>query len=84
MTLIAPSLADMGVTLFGNDWEEPLADLLNVREEQIRAWDRDPVTIPPGLEEEIQSIGRVRLAEIQVMLTQMRATGLRREPVPDA
>jgi|HubBroStandDraft_1064217.scaffolds.fasta_scaffold572887_2 hypothetical protein len=30
MTLIPPSLEDMGVTLFGADWREPLANALGV------------------------------------------------------
>ena len=38
MHLIPPSLADIGKTLFGEDWREPLANSFEVTEDQIIAW----------------------------------------------
>jgi hypothetical protein len=41
MTLIAPSLEDMGIVLFGLDWREPLANSLGVPEEAVAGSDNN-------------------------------------------
>ena len=78
MHLIPPSLADIGPALFGGDWREPLANFLEVTENQIIAWVADPASMPTDLEARIEKIGRTRIEEISFMLGQMANTGLDR------
>jgi len=78
MHLIPPSLADIGKTLFGEDWREPLANSLEVTEDQIIAWLEDPASIPTDLEARVERIGRTRIEEISFLLGQMANTGLDR------
>jgi hypothetical protein len=78
MHLIPPSLADIGLTLFGPDWREPLANSLEVTEDQIIAWLEDDADIPTDLEARVEKIGRRRIEQISFMLGQMANTGLDR------
>jgi hypothetical protein len=83
MTLIAASLEDMGVVLFGLDWREPLADALEVILDDVLAWEDDPTTIPASLEDRLKKIGEIRIQEIQFMLGQMGETRLDRSAPDD-
>jgi hypothetical protein len=78
MTLIPASLEDMGTTLFGPDWREPLANALGVALDDVLTWNDDPTAMPAGLEDGLKKIGEIRIREIQFMLGQMNETRLDR------
>jgi len=78
MTLIPPSLEDMGVTLFGPEWRELLANALGVGLNEVIVWDEYPTMIPAIVEDGLKSIGEMRVQEIKFMLEQMAQTGLDR------
>jgi len=78
MHLIPPALADIGRTLFGENWRTPLANSLEVTEDQITAWLQDPASMPTDLEARFEKIGRTRIEDISFMLGQMANTGLDR------
>lgn len=72
------SLAEMGQTLWGPRWAEPLAEALSVNEQDVVKWDANPATIPENLEDQILNIGEKRLQDIQMMLADINSGGLRR------
>jgi len=76
MTLIAPTLEDMGNVLWGPEWRECLAGALGVAEDDVLTWENEPEKRPANLQDEIQNIGMIRIDEIEVMLSQMKAAGL--------
>jgi hypothetical protein len=75
-----PRLADMGLVFWGPDWIEPMAFILEVTKEEVVAWDARPETMPPDLEVRVREIGAVRIQEIEQMIAQLDAMGLRRGP----
>jgi hypothetical protein len=75
---IPPSLADMGLILFGDVWRESLANALEVTEDQIIAWLEDPAGMPVNLEARIERIGKARIEEIRFILEHMAENGLDR------
>jgi hypothetical protein len=78
MALIAPSLEDMGIVIFGLDWHEPLANSLGVSLEVVTGWDEDPTTIPDHIEGALRKIGLIRIQEIEAMLAHILETGVER------
>jgi hypothetical protein len=83
MNLIAPSLEDVGIVLFGLDWREPLANALGVSLEDVVAWENDPTTIPVRIDAELHRIGMTRRQEIQIMLFQIKEPGINRSAPDD-
>lgn len=75
--MIPPTLDDMGYTLFGANWRAHFAQALNATEDDILIWETEPEKRPADLQDQIENLGLARIGEIQVMLTQMKATGLR-------
>jgi hypothetical protein len=73
-----PSIAEIGQTIWGPHWAEPMAEALHVSEPELVAWDAKPETIPTGFEDRIHAAGVVRIQEIQRLLAQLEAIGLRR------
>ena len=76
--LIPPTLAELGFVFWGASWAEPLAETMQVTKEDVIAMDANPETIPHLMEEHLRILGEARVKEIQVMLEQLKATGLRR------
>jgi hypothetical protein len=78
MHLISPSLADVALAMFGQEWREPLANSLEETENQIIAWLAVPASMPTNLEARIEKIGRARIEVISFMLGQVANAGLDR------
>ena len=77
LELIPPTLDDMGYTLFGANWRAHFAEALDVTEDDILIWETEPEKRPADLQDKTENLGLARISEIQVMLTQMKAKGLR-------
>lgn len=81
MELLPPTLAEMGHIFWGADWARPLSEMMRITKAEIVAMDANPETIPPGMEDRLHALGTIRLRQIQVMLDQLRESGIRRKPV---
>ena len=80
MELSPPSLADMGRIFWGADWARPLSEMMRITKAEIVAMDANPQTIPPEMEERLHALGIIRMQEIQIMLNQLKESGIRRKP----
>jgi Fe2+ transport system protein FeoA len=81
MVLPPLTLAEMGRIFWGADWARPLGEMMRVSKQEIVAMAANPQTIPPGMEERLQALGMIRIQEIQVMLDQLKQTGINRKPL---
>ena len=79
MALIAQPLSMIGLVFFGEAWRAPMAEVLEVDEDQISIWERDPTSIPAGIEEKLTTIGTGRIGEIQLVLYLLKEAGVDRE-----
>jgi hypothetical protein len=68
-----PTLAEIGHILWGPNWAEPLAEMLNLTKEDVVALDAHPDNIPAGLYEQMIVLCRVRIHEIGTMLERLNA-----------
>lgn len=80
MEFSPPTLAEMGHIFWGADWARPLSEMMRITKAEIVAMDANPQTIPLEMEERLHALGMVRMQEIQVMLNQLRESGIRRKP----
>lgn len=76
MELIPPSLEDMGSTLWGPGWRDCLAEALGVDVDDVLIWETEPHKRPANLQDQIENLGLARIGEIEIMLAQMKQTGL--------
>ena len=77
MTLIPPTLDDMGITLWGSDWRDCLAEALGVEVDDVLIWETEPEKRPADLQDQLENLGLARIGEIEIMVAQMKETGLR-------
>ena len=75
---IPPTLADIGLAVFGQDWKESLATALEVTMDQVNNWLADPARMPADLEQRLDMIGRSHVDGISFMLGRMANSGLDR------
>ena len=79
MEMIAQPLSMIGLVFFGEAWRAPMAQVLEVDEDQVTAWENDPASIPVGIEEKLTTIGAGRIGEIQLILYLLKEAGVDRE-----
>jgi hypothetical protein len=78
--LIPPTLDDIGHILWGANWREYLANILEVTKDDIAAWETEPSTRPAELVDALREIGNVRIQEIALIMSHLKITGLRTGP----
>lgn len=71
-------LADMGQTLWGPRWTEPMAKALSVTEKDIVEWDANPDTLPACLEDRLAALAEERVQEINGLASRLEVAGLKR------
>lgn len=79
MELIAQPLSMIGLVFFGEAWRAPMAEVLEVDEDQVIAWENDPSSLPTGIEDKLTTVGAGRIGEIQLILHLLKEAGVDRE-----
>jgi hypothetical protein len=74
------ALAEIGKALYGPRWVEPMAVALGVSEQDVIKWDVNPEAMPLDLADEIDLLGSQRIQEIQMILGQVEAVGIKGLP----
>lgn len=63
-------LAHVGETIYGPQWQEPLAQALGVSSRSMRYWLAGR-TIPPGIWPDLRAIAQSRGAEIAALIEEL-------------
>ena len=79
MGLIPQKFEDIGFVFFGDEWKQPMANVLEVDLEQIEGWVGDPSTLPAKIEVLLELAGEERIGEIQTFLYLLKEAGISRE-----
>jgi hypothetical protein len=80
MMLLQPTLEDMGFTLWGAAWREPMAASLDLTADELQVWEKDPLSIPAGIETSLLKLCETRTQEIAMIHGLLKAAGLQRAP----